>query len=640
MSKLFKKLAKRNKAILIVFAITNIVYLVSYFIFTNILIEFNNIENLLRYSIIVFLFVYFLFYFIYSLIRIIQKKNIKFFVITFITILLSAGFLTGSYYINKVYNIFSSFGEVSEVNYTVYLLDKKGEEVQEEDVIGIISEKGNEIDNMLSSKLLTQEKLKNETIEYDDYFAMMDDFYNGEIDSLIVTSNYITLFSNDEKFANIQVETEILYEYSEKLENEDRALIASKDFSEPITFLLMGIDSDSEGIDANTAFNGDTLMLITFNPHTLNATMLSIPRDTLVPIACRDGAYAKINSSAAYGTDCVINTVENLTDVAIDYYVKINFKGVVELVDALGGINVYIEEPDFDNYGDNQVCEQDSSRSYSNLICVNPGMQLLNGEQALAYSRNRMQYIGSDIDRTKHQQDVVNAITNKVVQLRSFDDFEKIINTVSNNIFTNMTEDQIFSAYDVFKDILVDSSSSESLVNIEKSYLEVYNLNVYIGETSFKSSALGYYNSSLEEITKMMNINLELEEPEIIKTASFSVNENYQSLVAGEGETSGKTSTALPSFIGESKSEAQTFCSNNGISCEFVTVDSESDYYNSEVASDLIGDQNVRIDTLVSSISKITFYINGEIIKQNTTTDSSDDDELSEIDPKTREMIE
>ena len=92
---------------------------------------------------------------------------------------------------------------------------------------------------------------------------------------------------------------------------------------------------------------GDTLMIITFNPDTLQTTLVSIPRDTFVPIACRNDQYAKINSAAAYGTSCVIDTVSNFLDIDIDYYVKINFKGVVDLVDAIGGIEVDVEAPTY-----------------------------------------------------------------------------------------------------------------------------------------------------------------------------------------------------------------------------------------------------------------------------------------------------
>jgi cell envelope-related function transcriptional attenuator common domain len=177
----------------------------------------------------------------------------------------------------------------------------------------------------------------------------------------------------------------------------------------------MGVDSEKKGLNPNAAFNGDTLMLATFNPKTLDVLLLSIPRDTYVPIVCNNNKYAKINSAAAYGTNCVINTVNKLLDINIDYYVKINFKGVVDLVDAVGGVYVDVEKPDFKSYaGQNfggKMCEQNSDRQFgSKLVCVDPGWQVLNGEQALAYARNRHLYAAGDLDRIVHQQQIVEAM--------------------------------------------------------------------------------------------------------------------------------------------------------------------------------------------------------------------------------------
>lgn len=99
----------------------------------------------------------------------------------------------------------------------------------------------------------------------------------------------------------------------------------------PFTMLVMGIDSTANTLSKNATGNGDALMLVTFNPKTLNATIFSIPRDTYVPIACFENQKEnKITHAAWNGENCMIKTIENLTDINIDYYVKINFQGVVK----------------------------------------------------------------------------------------------------------------------------------------------------------------------------------------------------------------------------------------------------------------------------------------------------------------------
>ena len=105
-----------------------------------------------------------------------------------------------------------------------------------------------------------------------------------------------------------------------KSDTSDEELSSSgKSITEPFTMLLMGIDSTDEVLEKNAIANGDTLILITFNPKTLNATMISIPRDSYVPIACwSDQAENKITHAAGYGTDCMMQTIENYFDINID----------------------------------------------------------------------------------------------------------------------------------------------------------------------------------------------------------------------------------------------------------------------------------------------------------------------------------
>lgn len=218
---------------------------------------------------------------------------------------------------------------------------------------------------------------------------------------------------------------------------------SGKSISEPFTILLMGIDSIDEVLSKNAVANGDTLILITFNPKTLSATMLSIPRDSYVPIACwPNKAENKITHAAGYGTDCMINTIENYFDVNIDYYAKINFKGLVKLVDAVGGIEVDVEK---------ELCTDNSSRGEQ--VCIKPGLQTLNGEEALVYARNRKSLADGDFGRARHQQEIVKILINKVKDIRDVSKFLEILNTISNSLDTNFTNKQILSFYNIAKDI-------------------------------------------------------------------------------------------------------------------------------------------------------------------------------------------
>lgn len=619
MNRVIRKLKKSNLVIRIIYYLVTICYLVSSILFIKSLLNLTGIETGIRIIAIIFFIIYFLLYVFINFLNLLRRKYKGLIISTIFSLLFILIFFIGSYYINYVYSNINNMQESEKITYNIYLITLKDTEFSSESKIGVISDKIDKDNNELSTKLYKKKNLKNEIVEYNDYIKILDDLYNNVIDGAIVPGNYDTLFRNEVGFENIVYDTKVIYEYSEKRQNEDLNIVSDKDFSEPLTFLFLGVDSEGDGLNANAAFNGDTLMLMSFNPKTLSSVLLSIPRDTYVPIACNNNRYAKINSSAAYGTGCVISTINKFLDINIDYYVKINFKGVVDLVEAVGGVEVDVEAPTYmaNAYG-GKVCEQNSDRQWGDkLVCINPGLQVLNGEQALAYARCRHMYIGSDLDRVRHQQQVVEALANKVLHFNSIKEFQDILNAISKNIATNMDTDTILSGYNVAKNVLGNKLSGKDSLNIQKASLETYSLNVYVPSQGRKTSAQGYYESSLEDIKKAFNIVLGKETEEPIKTFSFSVNETYEIYRPGKGKRTGQSGALLPSFVGKSISEAQSFCNSNNINLEIKYVDSGSEHYNDQVAVGLIGDQSVHKDVLLSTVSNLTVYV---VNSKNTNT--------------------
>ena len=642
MKKFFRKLKKSNRVLRYIYYIVSIVYIVTLFFFIKSLLSLSGIETVLRIVFIVFFILYIVLYCFWNLLNLLRRKYKALIITSIVSVIFIIIFCVGSYYINMVYSNIDNITEDDRLVYTSYLIALKDTEFDNDSSVGMLDSE-NEIEwNVLARKLYSEEKLANSITDYTDYNEMIRDLYNGDIDAIFVPGNYVTLFSNEEQYQNISSETKVLYEYSEEMVNQDLVLSSDKTFDEPLTFLLMGVDSEKAGLNANAAFNGDTLMLITFNPTTLTATMVSIPRDTYVPIACNNNRYAKINSSAAYGTSCVIDTVSNFLDVEIDYYVKINFKGVVELVDAIGGVEVDVEAPTYnsDKY-DGMMCEQNSDRHFgSSLVCIEPGLQTLNGEQALAYARNRHMYIGGDLDRIRHQQQVVEAIASKALQFSSITDLQNILNAISSNIATNMDTNTILSGYNVVKNMVSNVIGGEDLLNINKAYLETYSLPVYVPSMGYTTSAQGYYVDSLEDIRHALKVSLELEEDEAIKTFSFSVNEPYEITSPGSGLRQEKSSSTLPNFIGSTVSVAEEFCNEHGIDFHIEYVDPDSEHYNPNVAVGLIGDQSEFIGVLLSTVDELTVYVvnsresiseepdNGD--ETNSGTDSEDENNSSD----------
>ena len=626
MKVLLNKLKKSNKIFLIIYLITSIIYLITYIFLIKNLISLAGIETVIRIIIIVIFGIWLITYILWNLINLILRKHIKIAITAAITVIFAIIFSFANYYINVIYTGISNISEEEYINYTSNLVVLNGTEINSDSTLGMINNKDDIEGNVLAKKLIEKENLtNNKIVEYSSYYEMIFDLLDKEIDGIFLTTNYQTIFGSEEAFQELK-NTTVAYQYSEKMKNQDTTLVSNKKLTDPFTILLMGVDSEIDGLNANASFNGDTLMLITFNPKTLNATMFSIPRDTYVPIACNNNRYAKINSSAAYGTSCVIDTVEQLTDITIDYYVKINFKGVVDLVDALGGIEVDIEKPDFNyNHGINcggKFCEQNSDRntSASGMIYLDPGLQTINGEEALAYSRCRHLYLQSDIDRNKHQQQVVEAIAKKAANLENLTNFEKILNSITKNITTNMSSKQILSFYDVLKSMIASSLSDGSFLTIEKTYLEYYSLPVRLSNNGSFTSAIGYYPGSLEAITKLMKENLELEKHEMTKTFSFDANEEYTTKITGQGITTGAKLETMPNFVGKSVNEVETWATNHNIILHKEFVDETSSYYNPNIAPGLVSNQSISNGILLSSINEITIYINSISSTQNNPT--------------------
>ena len=614
MKTLLNKLKKTNKIFLIICFITFILYLISYILLIKNLMSLSGIETAIRVIVIVIFGIWLLAYFLWNLINLILKKHITIAITTAITIILAIIFSFANYYISMVYTSISNIGEKEYITYTTNLVVLNGTEINEDSILGMINNSDDIEGNKLAKELIEKEELtKNEVTEYSSYYEMISDLLNKEVDGIFLSSNYLTIFGGD--FEGLE-NTSVAYSYSKEMENQDTTLTSNKKLDEPFTILLMGVDSETDGLNANAAFNGDTLMLITFNPHTLNATMFSIPRDTYVPIACNNNRHAKINSSAAYGTSCVIDTVEQLTDITIDYYVKINFKGVVDLVDALGGIEVDIEAPDFNyNHGVNcggRFCEQNSDRntSASGMIYLDPGLQTINGEAALAYARCRHLYLQSDIDRNRHQQQVVEAIAKKASSMENLTNLEDILNSITKNITTNMSTEQILSFYDVLKSMISNSLSEGSFLTIEKTYLEYYSLPVRLSNNGGFTSAIGYYPGSLEAITKLMKENLEIESHEMIKTFEFNANEEYTTKITGEGITTGTKLETMPTFIGASVSEVEAWANSHNITLNTEFVDETDANYNASIAPGLVANQSIANGILLNNVSSLTIYIN------------------------------
>ena len=624
MKTMFKKFHNASLSIKLVYIISTLLLFgtVGFFIYN--LIRLQGIETGIRAIIITSLIIVCLIYLILNFILLIAKKKVPIYITSFIVIIIAAFCVIGSMTINK---ILSSMGALSKdtVIYTTNLITLSGTEFVDDEtfVTGIINNETDVEGNILAYELINKDKMKIKLEKYDSYFEMLEDLYSGKIKGMFVSSNYVITYATYEAYQSIGEQTKVVKEYSKEMKNQDY-IENYASVTEPFTMLVMGVDSSAGSLKKASSFNGDTLMLIAFNPHTLNATVFSIPRDTYVPIACLNGDSSKINSAGAYGTKCVMNTVQNLTGLNIDYYVKVDFQGVIDLVNALGGIDVEVETPTskgFLNKYNGQVCESDAHRNMGNLICMNTGLQHLNGDQALAYARCRHGYLDGDFARNRHQQVVVEGAFKSIKNISSVNDFYTILDTITPHIDTNMQTKEMLSLYGVAKTAFQNNNGAT--INVQRTQLTGYDLTMYVNNIRANVYTFQYYPQSLEEIVDAMNVTLEKKKATMIKTFSFSANKTYKVPVIGQRYYSVERNETVPNFKGQTLEQAKAWAlqRNKTVNVQWIRKDSPG--YDETLAEGTIIGQDIIKGKLVKDFTTITLQVISHVDPSSTTTTTS-----------------
>lgn len=580
----------------------------------------KGIETFYRIMVIIILLL-FTILFDYSLIDSAKRqKKKKFITFTILSILMSIICGIVAYLILTVYSKLNDFS-TDEVKYHTSLISLKdlGNKIDKiKDIkIGMISDEEDIEGYILPNELITQYKLKdkNEIKEYSDTITLMTALTNGEIDAIFISSNYQNMFKSIENFDK-DTKIYLIHEYGKnykKLNTEEDIISTGTKITKPFTILLLGIDSEEASIKSSSSFNGDTIMLISFDPETLHATMFSIPRDTYVRMAC-GGNLTKINAAAWGGTKCMVKTVENFTGLTIDYYAKINFRGVIDLVDVLGGITVDVPM-DF--------CESNEDRmegpGYE--ICLNKGVQVLNGKQALALARHRKTLPLGDFQRGQNQQLVVEGMINQAKTIRNVNDLYKILDTISDNIDLSMTTEELLSFYNIAKSLMVKGGDLN--LNITKTFLTGYDLTVY--ESWGYTYTFQNYQQSLDSIIKAMKINLGQIEQEEIKKMNFSINTPYEKEIVGYKYYSEARKTLMPKLIGSTLSYAQSWASSAGRSIQVNEIESsDTNYVDGQIINQSVHD-GVIIDKIPSTITVDVIRLK-ETVKEPEPSKPSDED--------------
>lgn len=290
--------------------------------------------------------------------------------------------------------------------------------------IGILSTKEEGYSKALST-LESKFDFKSKT--YEDVISLAEALINKSVEGILIDEAGNELLK--ENYQGYDKVIKILYEFSINVKQED--ITKKKDVTkEAFTIYISGIDTYGK---VTSVSRSDVNILVTVNPKTNKIYMVHVPRDYYVTLAGKN-AKDKLTHSGIYGIDCSVKTLENLFDTEINYYVRLNFTSLINVVNAIGGVDV-VSKYSFDT----GIYDEHMTETYH----FNRGKNHLNGSQALSFVRERHAFNDGDRVRGENQMLVLSAIINKVISPSILNNYTKLLNSLSNAFVTNLTEEEI-----------------------------------------------------------------------------------------------------------------------------------------------------------------------------------------------------
>ena len=265
-------------------------------------------------------------------------------------------------------------------------------------------------------------------VEIDDLSSLFEDVVKDKNKIILVSQGYYDQQVEEDNKYEEKVKIIDTIEYKTIVKNESSGIDVTK---EPFVVYLSGIDTRSGTLPSRSL--SDVNIMIAVNPKTKEVLMINIPRDYYVQLHGTKGLKDKLTHAGTKGgINLSRQTIEDLLDIDIKYYIRVNFNAVVNLVDAIDGIDVY-SDTEFNSY-------------HMKGWKVPKGNVHMDGAHALAYSRERYAYKTGDNHRGQNQEDVIAAIINKISSSKTIvSNYNKILKSLDGTFETNLSYDEITS---------------------------------------------------------------------------------------------------------------------------------------------------------------------------------------------------
>lgn len=271
---------------------------------------------------------------------------------------------------------------------------------------------------------MAEDKLKKkvsvEFVNYDDVERLKNKFVERENDGLLIENSMLDMIQeDDEEFAS---KYKVIYDLAIDIETKD----ISKNvdiIKEPFSVYISGIDTYGK---ISSVSRSDVNMVISVNPKTHKVLITSIPRDYYVELAGKK-EKDKLTHAGIYGADMSAQTIEKLLDIKINYYIKVNFSSLIDIVEALDGVNVY-SKYDF--------ISRDGFKYKS-------GYNSLRGDAALSFVRERKAFGGGDRVRIENQAAMAHALIDRVLSPSILVKYNTLLKTLGNSFVTNFNMEAV-----------------------------------------------------------------------------------------------------------------------------------------------------------------------------------------------------
>ena len=365
-------------------------------------------------------------------------------VLGLVALVLSAGMIYATVATNAVLETLSRVSSTGSVK-TVVVRVRENDSAQEiGDTFGYTYGYLAQTDTDTTDALLTHLKEglgQVKTKSYDTPTALADALYNREVDAVILGKGMVSNLKQTDGYKDFTSRTREIYTYD--VTHESDTIAPNANISrQPFVVYCSGTDERISDTLLNTRSDANILAVV--NPSTHKILLVNIPRDYYLPLPF-NGEMDKLTHFSVYsdkGMDEPIEALNTLLGVKADYYARVNFSGLMDIVDALGGIDV-TSPVDFTTVAMEMPNENGDGGYLDESFTFTEGVNHLNGREALAFSRERSAFAQGDVQRGRNQMAVLQAIIDKATSPAILSGYQDVLKAVSDSVLTNMPQQDI-----------------------------------------------------------------------------------------------------------------------------------------------------------------------------------------------------